>query len=61
MKAVVVRAPGGIDRLEVVNRPNTVQPGPGEIRVALKTSSLDYHDYAVVGAGVSSSGPAASS
>jgi NADPH:quinone reductase-like Zn-dependent oxidoreductase len=48
MKAVALRAPGGIDRLEIVDLPYPGHPGPGEIRVALKASSLNYHDYAVV-------------
>jgi NADPH:quinone reductase-like Zn-dependent oxidoreductase len=44
---MVVRAPGGLDRLEMVERPDPGQPGKGEIRVALHASSLNYHDYGV--------------
>lgn len=47
MKAFVVRAPGGLDRLEVVERPDPGEPGPGEIRVALHATSLNYHDLLV--------------
>ncbi len=47
MKAVKVRAPGGFDRLEVVDIEEPGAPGAGEIRVRLKASSLNYHDYAV--------------
>jgi len=47
MKAMVVRAPGGLDRLELVDRPDPGQPGKGEIRVALHASSLNFHDYGV--------------
>jgi NADPH:quinone reductase-like Zn-dependent oxidoreductase len=47
MKAVKVRAPGGFDRLEVVDMEEPGAPGAGEIRVRLKASSLNYHDYAV--------------
>jgi NADPH:quinone reductase-like Zn-dependent oxidoreductase len=47
MHAISLRAPGGLDRLELVDiepRP----PGPGEIQVDIKASSLNFHDYAVV-------------
>ncbi|WP_298964962.1 NAD(P)-dependent alcohol dehydrogenase [uncultured Methylobacterium sp.] len=47
MKAIVVRAPGGLDRLEVVERPDPGAPGPGEIRVAIHATSLNYHDLIV--------------
>ncbi len=47
MRVMVVRAPGGLDRLEMVERPDPGQPGKGEIRVALHASSLNYHDYGV--------------
>lgn len=35
MKAIVVKAPGGLDRLEVCDLADPGQPGAGEIRVAL--------------------------
>ena len=47
MTAVKLARPGGLDNLNVVDcepRP----PGPGEIQVAVKASSLNFHDYAVV-------------
>ncbi|SHJ29032.1 NADPH:quinone reductase [Roseomonas rosea] len=47
MRVMVVQAPGGLDRLEMVERPDPGQPGKGEIRVALHASSLNYHDYGV--------------
>ncbi|WP_230769734.1 zinc-dependent alcohol dehydrogenase family protein [Sphingomonas sp. Leaf4] len=47
MKAMTLRAPGGLDRLEWVERADPGQPGPGEIRVALHGSSLNFHDYIV--------------
>jgi NADPH:quinone reductase-like Zn-dependent oxidoreductase len=47
MKAIVVRAPGGLDRLELADRPDPGQPGPGKVRVKLHASSLNFHDYAV--------------
>jgi len=47
MKAVVLRAPGGLDKLEVAEIADPGAPGRGEVRVRLKASSLNYHDYAV--------------
>lgn len=47
MKAFVVRAPGGLDRLEIAERPDPGAPGPGEIRVAIRATSLNYHDLLV--------------
>ena len=48
MKGIALRAPGGLDRLELVDLPDPSAPGPSEIRVRLHASSLNYHDYAVV-------------
>lgn len=47
MKAVTVSAPGGLDRLKVVNLADPEGPGAGEIRVRLHASSINFHDYAV--------------
>ncbi|MBP0446553.1 NAD(P)-dependent alcohol dehydrogenase [Roseomonas sp. SSH11] len=47
MRAMVVRAPGGLDRLELAERPDPGAPGPGQIRVALHASTLNYHDFGV--------------
>jgi NADPH:quinone reductase-like Zn-dependent oxidoreductase len=47
VKAVIVRAPGGLERLEVVDVPEPSDPGPGEIRVRVRASSLNYHDFGV--------------
>ncbi|KAA2213924.1 zinc-dependent alcohol dehydrogenase family protein [Teichococcus oryzae] len=47
MKAIKLRAPGGLDHLEMVELPDCGDPGAGEIRVRLHASSLNYHDYAV--------------
>ncbi|GHA86556.1 alcohol dehydrogenase [Lysobacter bugurensis] len=43
-----VRAPGGLERLLRAEQADPGAPGPGEIRVALHGSSLNYHDLAVV-------------
>lgn len=47
MKAFVVRQPGGLDRLEIAERPDPGQPGPGEVRVAIRATSLNFHDLIV--------------
>lgn len=48
MKAMILDAPGGLDRLRMVDRPDPGAPGPGMIRVRLHATSLNYHDYGVV-------------
>ena len=48
MKAIVLHSPGGLDRLDLIELPDPGAPGPGEIRVRLHASSLNYHDYLVV-------------
>ena len=48
MKAIQIAAPGGLDQLRVVNRPDAAAPGAGEIQVRVHASSLNYHDMAVV-------------
>ncbi|WP_128255833.1 zinc-dependent alcohol dehydrogenase family protein [Falsirhodobacter deserti] len=47
MKAMALRLPAGLDRLVLENRPDPGEPGPGEIRVALHGSSLNFHDLGV--------------
>jgi NADPH:quinone reductase-like Zn-dependent oxidoreductase len=47
MKAAVLRAPGGFDRIKVHDVPEPHQPGPGQIRIALHATSLNYHDLLV--------------
>lgn len=47
MKAVVVRAPGGLERLEVCELPDPGAPGAGQIRVAVHATSLNFHDLMV--------------
>ena len=48
MKLVRLKAPGGLDRLEVGEESAPGEPGPGEIRVRVHASSLNFHDYGVV-------------
>lgn len=47
MKAIVVRAPGKLEHLEMRDLPDPGQPGPGQIRVALHATSLNFHDLQV--------------
>lgn len=49
MKAVFVRSPGGLT-VGTANDPG--QPGPGEIRVRVHGSSLNFHDYIVATGGI---------
>lgn len=48
MKAIQVKAPASLDTLTLVDLPDLGQPGPGQIRVRLRASSLNFHDFAVV-------------
>ena len=49
MKAIRTGAqPSKLDTLELTDIADAPAPGPGEITVALKASSLNYHDFAVV-------------
>ena len=47
MKAAVLGAPGGFDRIKVHDVSDPHQPGPGQIRIALHATSLNYHDLLV--------------
>ncbi|WP_083006595.1 zinc-dependent alcohol dehydrogenase family protein [Halomonas sp. GT] len=48
MQAIQLQQPGGLDKLNVVELTAPGEPGPGEIKVRLRASSLNFHDYAVV-------------
>lgn len=47
MKAMTLGSLAGLDALKLVDRDEPKGPGPGEIRVRIKASSLNFHDYAV--------------
>ena len=51
MQAVRIDATRGLDGLDLVDLPDSVSPGPGEIRVRIHASSLNYHDYGVAKSG----------
>tara|TARA_R110002051_G_scaffold10079_7_gene38206 strand:+ start:132 stop:1133 length:1002 start_codon:yes stop_codon:yes gene_type:complete len=55
MKAIIT-APGGLNALKLVDLPDPGQPGPGEIRVALHASSINFHDYSVASGKMPSDG-----
>ncbi|MGX7952392.1 zinc-dependent alcohol dehydrogenase family protein [Tsuneonella sp. HG249] len=49
MKAIRTGAtPSTLDALTLTDLPDPDAPGPGEITVAIKASSLNFHDFAVV-------------
>ena len=47
-RAIRIAAPASLDTLHLADVPDPGAPGPGQIRVKLAASSLNYHDYAVV-------------
>lgn len=47
-RAVRVGSPASLDTLLPATADDPGQPGPGEIRVRLQASSLNFHDFAVV-------------
>jgi len=53
MQAYEVRDAGGIDALELVERP-TPQPGPGEVLVRIRAVTLNYRDLLTVKGGYGS-------
>ncbi|GLQ50044.1 NAD(P)-dependent alcohol dehydrogenase [Dyella flava] len=52
MKAAVIRTPGGLDRIEIHDVADPGRPGPGQIRVALHATSLNFHDLLVANGGI---------
>ncbi|WP_277963644.1 zinc-dependent alcohol dehydrogenase family protein [Pseudomonas sp. RIT-To-2] len=47
MKAITLQSPGGLDHLHLTDLADPGQPGPGEIRVAIHATSLNFHDLLV--------------
>ncbi len=47
MKVAVVRKPGGLDNIAIEERADPT-PGPGEVLVRVRATSLNFHDFAVV-------------
>ena len=48
MKLATISQPGGLDQLQITGGPEPGEQGPGELRVRIHASSLNFHDYAVV-------------
>ena len=48
MKGVILKAPAALEQLALTDLPDPGLPGPGEVRVRIHASSLNYHDLAVV-------------
>ena len=47
MKVAAIKAPGGLDKIVIEDRPQPTA-GPGELLVRVRASSLNFHDFAVV-------------
>lgn len=47
MKAMTLKAPGGLDKFVMADVPDAAPPKAGEITVRLHASSLNYHDYVI--------------
>lgn len=47
IKALKLQKPFGLDNIQLTEIDDPGQPGPGDIRVRIKASSLNYHDYGV--------------
>ncbi len=51
MKVIALKQPAGLDNLILEDRADPA-PGPGEILVRVRASSLNYHDYVVALGGI---------
>ncbi len=47
MKVAALEKPGGLDKIRIEQRDDPT-PGPGEILVRVRATSLNFHDFAVV-------------
>jgi NADPH:quinone reductase-like Zn-dependent oxidoreductase len=47
MWGIRIQAARGLEGLNVVELPDPGAPGPGDVRVRVRASSLNFHDYAV--------------
>lgn len=51
MKVAALKKPGGLENIYIDERPDPV-PGPGQVLVRVRASSLNYHDFAVAIGGI---------
>ena len=51
MKVAALKKPGGLNNIVIETRPDP-KPGPGQVLVRVKASSLNYHDYVVAIGGI---------
>ena len=51
MKTITVQSPGGLDKLQIIDRPK-LSPKAGEILVRWHATSLNYHDLLVANGGI---------
>ncbi|MCO1336302.1 NAD(P)-dependent alcohol dehydrogenase [Microbulbifer sp. OS29] len=54
MKAITLKAPGGLENISVSDITDPGVPGPGQIRVAIGASSLNFHDLLVANGSIPS-------
>ena len=47
MKVMTLKAPGGLENFVMLEREQPGKPGPGELLVRMRASSLNYHDYVI--------------
>ncbi len=51
MKVAALKKPGGLDKIYIDERPDPV-PGPGQILIRVRATSLNYHDFVVAIGGI---------
>ena len=51
MKLIQVQKPGGLNHLQIVEKPDP-KPGPNEVLVRWHATSLNFHDYLVATGGI---------
>ena len=51
MKVAAIKSPGGLEKIVIEERADPA-PGPGEILVRVRASSLNYHDFVVALGGI---------
>lgn len=51
MKIISIKQPGGLEQLEIIEKPDPI-PGAGEVLVQWHATSLNFHDYLVAVGGI---------